>query len=77
MITCLECNKRLNIITAQHLKKCCGLTIREYRMKHNNASLVSPEFESTLESIQNKIDETESIVDTHYQNYPNGNLRKN
>jgi len=40
-IQCLECGKWLEQITTTHLKKCCSLTIREYRGKYPNTILCS------------------------------------
>ena len=37
MPICLECGKRLKAITSTHLKSCCGLTTKQYRLKHKNA----------------------------------------
>ena len=34
-MVCLECGKELLEISWTHLKKCCGLTIAEYRVKYN------------------------------------------
>jgi len=31
---CLECNKEFKSISNAHLLKCCGLTIKEYAIKH-------------------------------------------
>ena len=32
---CLECNQQFKAISNSHLKKCCGLTLQEYSLKHN------------------------------------------
>ena len=49
MIECQECNEVFpNMITWRHLKKCCGLTTKEYKAKHGEKSLVSPEYAKRL-----------------------------
>jgi hypothetical protein len=40
-IKCLECNREFGAITSQHLKKCCGLTLRQYKDKHPEAETIS------------------------------------
>ena len=30
-IECLECGRELGTITGQHLKGCCGMTIKQYK----------------------------------------------
>lgn len=34
-MVCLECSKEFKAISNTHLKKCCGMTIDEYRTKHS------------------------------------------
>lgn len=37
---CLECNRDFKKISRSHLAKCCGLTEREYLVKHPGAGLI-------------------------------------
>ena len=40
-IKCLECGKELKRISNTHLKKCCGLTMEEYKLKYPNTKTVT------------------------------------
>jgi hypothetical protein len=40
MPICLECGEAKKILVYSHLKKCCGLTPKEYRQKHGNVKLI-------------------------------------
>jgi len=40
-IKCLECGKEFGVITSQHLKACCGLTIKEYIKKYPDIEIIS------------------------------------
>ena len=40
-VKCLECGHEMSVITSQHLKICCGLTVKEYREKYPTAKIIS------------------------------------
>lgn len=42
-LKCLECGKIVGSINTQHLKSCCGMTLKEYKLKHPNAPTMSEE----------------------------------
>ncbi|MCF8019883.1 MAG: HNH endonuclease [Vallitaleaceae bacterium] len=45
-VKCLECNKEFGAITSQHLKSCCGMSLKEYKEKY-------PDVETVSETIRN------------------------
>jgi hypothetical protein len=54
-VECLECHRELGSITSHHLKKCCGLTIEQYKEKYPNAETVSEKIKETRKQNCNKI----------------------
>ncbi len=79
-VKCLECGRELGTITSQHLKNCCGLTIKQYKDKYPNAETVSEKVKEvrrnnckkinaqmkTVTCIKCKINTTEVPVAMHW-----------
>ncbi len=47
-MTCLECGAQVLSINFKHLKRCCGLTPQEYRVRHPGAALVDEDVRKAL-----------------------------
>jgi hypothetical protein len=61
-VKCLECNKEFGVITAQHLKSCCGLTLKEYKEKHPDAETISEKVKSVRkQNCKNLIGQTKTV----------------
>lgn len=61
-IKCLECDQLLNIITSQHLFKCCGLTIKEYKEKYSGSETVSNKVKKVrIQNCKNLIGKTKIV----------------
>lgn len=46
MVKCEECKREMKMITVQHLEKCCGLTLDEYKKKHPGCLIISEELKN-------------------------------
>jgi len=61
-ITCLECGKEFGVITSQHLKSCCGLTIKEYKEKYPDAETISEKVKNIRKNnCENMIGKTKTV----------------
>ncbi len=54
IVICLVCNKKVQKINSAHLKKCSGLTTKQYKEKYPNIKITS---EETCKKISNTIQE--------------------
>lgn len=61
-VKCLECNQEFGVITSQHLKSCCGLTIKQYKEKYPDAETISEKVKETRkQNCKNMIGQTKTV----------------
>jgi hypothetical protein len=54
MIECLKCGRKMKMITQQHLKKCSGITLDEYKIEFPNTKVISDKLkEYRIENCKN------------------------
>jgi 5-methylcytosine-specific restriction endonuclease McrA len=58
-VTCFSCGKTFKVITNQHLKLCCNLSINEYKKKYPNAKIISEKIklvrQQNCKNLKNKL----------------------
>ena len=61
-VKCLECGKEFGVITSQHLKVCCNLSLKEYKAKYPDAKTVSEKVKSIRkQNCKNMIGQTKIV----------------
>lgn len=61
-VKCLGCGKEFGLITSQHLKACCNLTLKEYKEKYPGVETVSEKIKSIRkQNCKNMIGQTKTV----------------
>lgn len=61
-VICLECGKEFGIITSQHLKFCCGMTLKEYKEKYPNSPTISEKIRVARQNNCKKLNQKQKLL---------------